>query len=168
MLSGFELSFEAPMSVFLMYSMFYCSCLLAVFLVFFSSSQGSLVAMSGLGSLSNFFFFRLAIIVCLLALAGMPPLAGFFIKSFFFLFTISRGLTLSLLFAVFNLLSLYFYLSNTRLLLLNSGGRQADSYLTRACLRPRALGALTLVLLLLLLSPLFLDTFLVLSLSLLS
>lgn len=168
MLIWSELSFEAPMSVFLMYSMFYCSCLLIVFLIFFSSSQGSLVAMSGLGSLSHFFFFRLAVVVCLLALAGMPPLAGFFIKSFFFLFTVSRGLTLGLLFTVFNLLSLYFYLSNTRLLILNSGGGRGDSYLSRACLRPKALGVLVLVLVLLLLSPLLLNTFLILSLSLLS
>lgn len=124
--------------------------------------------MSGLAGFSSFFFFRFAVVVCLLALAGMPPLAGFFIKSFFFFIVLSRGPALAIVFVVFNLMSLYFYLSNTRLLVLSSSGRGSGSFLNSHGVEPRALRALVLVLSLLALGPLFLEVYTVLALSLLS
>lgn len=159
------LSFEVATSVFLLYSLFYCVCLLTLFFIFFSIDQKSLVSMPGLGQLSTFFFFRLAAVLVFLALSGMPPLAGFFIKSFFFLVIASRSLALALLFTLFNLMSLYFYLSNTRLLVLNSGHSQARPFLAQLSLAPRALAGAVLLLGVVSASPLFFETALIVSLS---
>lgn len=52
-----ELSFEVSLSVFVLYSVFYCSCLLVVFLAM-SASGEALVSMPSLGGLGGFFFFK--------------------------------------------------------------------------------------------------------------
>lgn len=126
------------------------------------------MSMPDLGGSGSFLFYRMAIVLSLLALAGIPPLAGFFVKSFFFFFVASGGLALSMLFLAFNMCSLYFYLSSTRLLILSSGRGRLPTFVWRSSVSLEVASAIVFLLLLLLASPLFLDTALIVSLSLLS
>ena len=150
-----------------MYMSFYALCLILLFLVFFFSLPGSLVSLSGLGGLGSFFFYRFAIVVTLLSLAGIPPMSGFFLKSFFFLLTLSRGPLLALFFSLFNLVSLYFYISSTRLLILTSKRPGRDSFISQGEALQRPVRVIVLFLSLIFLGPLFFETALALSLSLL-
>ena len=159
---------ESGLTLLLTFVVFYSICLLNFFFLIFASNKESFISLVGLKHLNSFFFFKFLALVNLLALAGLPPLAGFFIKSLFIFFFFKKGVIFVLFFFLFNLASLYFYLSASRSLVLGSSKSALSSFWGKPGVKSKLMLSMTLLALSLFILPFFLDSFLICFLNLLS
>ena len=82
------------------------------FITLFEKFEGSLVSIDDLkGVASNHPMLALGLTICLLSLAGIPPLLGFFGKFYIFMAAVNEGLLWLALWGVLNsVISVYYYL----------------------------------------------------------
>jgi hypothetical protein len=122
--STFNFFLEKTFVLFFLTILAYSLCLCVLFFVLFFFKDARFSTLANFKSLNSFFFFKFLISCIFLALAGIPPFFSFFLKSFFFIFFLKKGTVFVLVFLVLNLLSMYFYLQSTRLLV-NSAKKSA-------------------------------------------
>lgn len=163
-----SLSLERGLSLLVLFILFYSACLLVFFSLIFASSKASLGSLVGLRHLNSFFFFKFLALVSLLALAGLPPMLGFFIKSLLVLFFFHKGALFALYFFVFNLFSLYFYLNVSRTLVLGSSKSALLSHSSRVRTSAKVVLAMLLPCCAIAVLPLLLDSLILVCLNLVS
>ena len=109
---------EYGYSLFIINIIFYIFLLLLIFSIFFLFDLSSIKTLSDLKNFNTIFFINFSLVLCLLSLAGIPPLSGFAVKflTFMFLFLSSNYLVI-FYFALINFFFLFFYVQNIRLLI---------------------------------------------------
>jgi NADH-quinone oxidoreductase subunit N len=95
--------------------------LLVLFTILIFNDSSKIISTSNLFIINNNKLFKIAFIIAILSLSGIPPFIGFFAKFYVYnYFLYKTNYFLLFLFFFFNLFALYFYLQNTRYLLFNN------------------------------------------------